>query len=542
MDILQSTNLSNTHVRDTIRQSWHVGSLLEALARRKLLFATLVGLSAFVMSAGLTSIRTPLPSIHDEFSYLLAADTFAHGRCTNPTHPFWQHFESFQVIHQPSYASKYPPGQGLALALGQWLTGQPIVGIWILSAMAAVACYWMLLGWVSPSWASLGAFLFLIHPGYQIIWGQSYWGGTLAFLGGALVFGAAARMRHRPQVHDSIAMSLGAVVLAVSRPYEGLIFCMIVGISVLAYWWRHGLLAWRELILRVVLPQALIFSIGGACIAYYSDAVTGNWRTMPYQVHESTYASSPYFLWKTANENREYRHAILSKFHHEWEMDNYHKQQSIAGLLKAKIGLFEYTWHHYFPLPIMLSLLFVPFCQNQHKWTVLFVASVAWIPSTVTVWNFPHYLAPMGPILMILVLMGLRQVNVWGKKYLNQPRVATLFVVWQLVFFSASVINYGKAPKNSWEWRRAAILEQLNSSSERHLVFVHYSSDHNPHHEWVYNRANIDQAQVVWAREIGIERDQLLIDYFQDRKVWLLEADAPAPRLKAMQLVSENRT
>ena len=58
-----------------------VGSrYLSRWSRQRGRAAALVGMVAFGFSAGLSLLSPPVPAIHDEFSYLLAADTFAHGR------------------------------------------------------------------------------------------------------------------------------------------------------------------------------------------------------------------------------------------------------------------------------------------------------------------------------------------------------------------------------------------------------------------------------------------------------------------------------
>src|SRR5437667_418103 len=219
-------------------KKWEKG--FRRLARRRRLALLAVGMTALAARAALLRVLPiPAPLAHDEFSHLLAADTFAHGRLANAPHPMWIHFETFHVLQQPTYASMYPPAQGLILALGQVAAGHPFWGVWLSVGLLCAAICWMLQGWLSSGWALLGGVLAITRIAAFSYWGNSYWGGAMAATGGALVLGALPRIKRHQRISDALLMGLGLAILANSRPYDGLIFSLPVGIAFIVWMCRN---------------------------------------------------------------------------------------------------------------------------------------------------------------------------------------------------------------------------------------------------------------------------------------------------------------
>jgi hypothetical protein len=72
---------------------------------------------------------------------------------------------------------------------------------------------------------------------------------------------------------------------------------------------------------------------------------------------------------------------------------------------------------------------------------------------------------------------------------------------------------------------RAGIEEWLTLRPRKQLVIVRYAERHPPNQERVYNHAQIDASQIVWAREMDMASNEELLKYFSDREAWLVEAD-----------------
>lgn len=513
----------------------------------------LIGLLAFVASALLTICNgIPQPYVHDEFSYLLAADTFAHGRLTNPPHLLWKHFETFHVIQNPTYASKYPPGQGLILALGQVLTGYPIVGVWLSVGLACAAICWMLAGWCPLRWAWFGGQVALIGLVFSrsffaiapadAYWSQSYWGGAVAALGGALVFGALPRIMKEQRARDAVYLALGLAILANSRPFEGLVASIPVWVILGIWITRVKDISWRTRVLRVILPVVLILLLTALWMGFYNYRVTGNPFLMPYQVCESAYGTVPPFLWQPLKAEPHYHHKIMYDFYRHY-IKIYLQELSINGWIEHSIKTIIRFCFFFFGLIFIASMQSLVISRKAwRRRNVIFPLGLCTLLIVALLGEtrfFPHYAAPVASIAFLLVVESLRQARrfTWRGRPVGQHFVRgilpTLLVLAIATFAvthyrneitAFAVKNYHQLPFE-WSQDRARILRQLEQHKGRHLVIVRYSSNHILHDEWVYNRADIDDAKVVWAREMDSQADKELLNYFKDRRVWLLQAD-----------------
>jgi hypothetical protein len=295
------------------------------LARRKSLSVAVVGFAAFLLRLAILPLcPIPRPFIHDDFSFLLAADTFASGRLTNPTPAMWMHFESFHITMKPTYMSMYFPAQGLVLAAGKVLMGHPWFGLLIVTALMCSAICWMLQAWLPPTWALLGGILAVLRLGLFSYWIDTYSGaGSIAALGGALVLGALPRFMKGVRLRDGLLLAAGVILLGTCRLYEGMLLCLPV-VFVLVRWIFFGK---NRPVPAVLLRSAAVplTLIVAACawMGYYNYRVFGSPTTLPYTVDRAQYGVAPYFVWQSQRSKPFYRHEVMRKFYEQQEFDEF---------------------------------------------------------------------------------------------------------------------------------------------------------------------------------------------------------------------------
>lgn len=481
-------------------------------------------------------IPIPHPVVPDEFSHILLAKTFLLGRLANPAHPLWQHFESIHILSQPTYSSMYMPGQACFLALGQLLFGNLFWGVVLSTALFCGTLTWFLRAYLPPEWALFGGLLAAVRIGGASYWNNSYWGGSAGALGGAMVLGAYPRLLKTWKPVPAVIFAAGLALLASTRPYEG---AVLGGVLVVMLLWRAHVFAPRRQVLQACAISAVLLAICGVALTREWKAVTGNAFTMPYQLNLKIYGWPTTLPWMRVRQIT-YRHPEFALYQ-DFETAE-HRQITVPAELP--IGLLVHYSHWWqFLIGITLTPIFL-FTGRILKWRRprdIWIAGAVVALAVITEQSaYPHYWSPITAVSFLFIVQGLR--------YLAQTRFGSSIVRFAipvsgaLIIAHAATLSRGGPPPQtpnfiSWcctEVRikdREPVAQQLEAIPGEHLVFVSYNLKNYDTFEWVYNEPDIDRARVVWARDMGPEKNAELIRYYPNRHVWQVRVSKGQPAM-----------
>jgi hypothetical protein len=488
----------------------------------------------------LPAIPIPHPWVVDEFSYLLAADTFAAGRLANPTPHHWRSFEAVNVIVQPTYASKYPPGQGAFLAVGQVVFGNPYWGVVLSTALFCAAVCWMLQGVVSPGWAIAGAILSFALFGTNHYWMQSYWGGSVTGFGGCLITGSALRMLRNVRPERYVwPFCAGVPFLLFTRPFEGSVLLVTVSALLAIKLLREtDGIGIRRLIAPCLMAGAgvIVFQ------AYYDWRITGSPFVMPYTTHEQTYKPVPSFWFLPLRTNvQRPTDPVMYAFHWGQELPPYNEIREMPVWRRIKETINRGFWMLAITFGAWMYVLWmVPvFWSDPRVRFLAVIIGAAILGSSLAVGGMQHYLAPSIPALIALIVLVFQKLRTLETR--GGIRLGTLMTGMVLLIIAVFAFEHRPNPRlvgppisrvestvkntvphelSATPRNRADLMKVLERSGEKHVIIVHCS--HPLLVDWVHNGANIDAQTVIWARDRGADENRALISYYSGRRIWAM--------------------
>jgi len=486
----------------------------------------------------------PSPTVSDEFSHLLVADTLLHFRLANPAHPMHRFFETYFVLQEPTYSSIYAMGQGLVLAVGRVLFGHPWAGVALSVAAFCSLCYWMLRAWTTPAWALAGGLMAAIQFGPLNQWMNGYWGGAVSATAGCLVFGALPRLAEGRRTRDAALLGLGLALQLLTRPYESILLVLCVLLFFLPALRRPDEL--RRLVRTAVIVVPVVMPAVALTLAQ-NKQVTGSWTTLPYVLSRYQYGVPTTFTFQpnpvphrelTVEQDLDYKVQVAV---HGGDRDTV---KDYFGRLAQRVRFYRF----FFLPPLYLALpFFLPRLRELR---------LAWVAATLLIFSlganfypyfYPHYIAAVTCLCVLVSIAGLERLSrlsLRGRAAGLDAAILILFLCaahfafwYGLHVFDTQEFSVALREYETWDLinhddpeGRLAVGHRLAQAPGKQLVFVRYWPKHL-FEEWVHNAADIDGSRIVWARDLGADENEKLRRYYPDRTAWLLEPDAKPPRL-----------
>lgn len=501
-------------------ERWRIGST--GWPSTKALVAGAFVAGALGLALSFAVLGPPVPQVPDEIDYLFAAETYADGRLTNPPHPLGRRLAYLHMLDVPTRQCKYPPGQGLLLALGV-LLGHPAIALVLGTGLLVAVTVAVLLRFVEVPWALFGGLLVLLRIGVGGYWNQSYWGGTLAAIAGWVALAALGRWPGGPgkpgEIGRAVALALGFVGLAATRPIEGAALAVVIGGVFLARWFDRSLTegSARGAKIAGVVVAVVLGLIGLALLLGYNRAVTGSAWVHPHRLYSALEEGVTHFVWE-------------EPLPMGWHLVD--RMLVRMGLRASYVGFYVLGIGG---SVVALATLVMVWRRSDLRRTgrVCGLAIAAVLVALGVVRPFHvHYGSPMVAPMVLLLILGLRELRRSSWRPELTRAVAPALLAGNALLCLAQLPAHRPDPEQ-WAARRTVIQRRIEAEPGRHLVLV---DDHaGQYQSWSFPVPDPMAARIVWVDLAGLEPAQIA-GQLGERQVWLLELERDREQLRRLDL------
>jgi hypothetical protein len=289
-------------------------------------------------------------------------------------------------------------------------------------------------------------------------------------------------------------------------------------------------LVWKRpasAVLKASVPAVLLAGASVAAMCTYFAHITGSPLVTPYQISQETYGWPMGLAWTTPPKIQ-HRHIELTRYY-EYELGEREKVDGPVDFVEYLTFRIQEYWRFFLGPALTVPLLMLGRVWHRRR---LLLAGVAGGLFGVLLEgaSSPHYLAPATAVIVAVVVECCRHLRAAKIGILPLlPATMALVLVLRMGAQNLGLPYTQKLNYQSWcckvqgNLNKARISETLRHVPGTHLVFVKAKSDPNNLFQWIYNDADLDGSPIVWARDLGPERNAQLKTYFAERQSWIVD-------------------
>jgi len=482
-------------------------------------------------------------TVHDEVSYLLQAQIFAHGKWTEPAAPIPAFFEQFHVFTDPVIASKYPPGHSLLLVPGIWL-GLPGLVPLLLVALSGVLVFALARRIANP-WVALLTFFLWLLGRTELRFHSSYFSENTTTLCWLLGFWALLEWRERREARWLALLTACVAWGGITRPLTMVAFAIPTGIVVV--WTLTRGRAWHW---RAIVPAAAIGAAIVGILLVSNAKVSGNWRSMPWNVWSREYMpwDAPGFGLDTTPPRRQLSPVMIAfarqfgGLHKDYTLASVPREawERVSEIAESSLGTFERPDVRTLLAPFALvGLILLAWGRPVREGRFALVCAIALFVSYLSYahpapWTLYYlessWLLPFASALGLwtLTAMLVERVRMPDTQLLRDfakvPTLATAAFVGALLWFAIPRINgarhYADLSHNTLRGWRTFVNSAI--PDQRAILFVRYAPWHYVHESLVANDPDLANARLWIVYDRGAE-DAKLTALAPDRATYLFD-------------------